>query len=512
MSLNLMPSRIAVVALAFTITSSSYGDVRLSTLFRDGLILQRGKPVPIWGTADVGEKVGVNFADQTKSAVADKSGKWMIQLDPLKENATPGQLRATGKNSVIVNNVLVGEVWLCSGQSNMQYPLSASDGAKEEIAQANAPLVRYFDVKASIEEEPTNEADGTWQDCTPATAGNFTAVGYFFGREIQRELNVPVGIIKASLGGSPIEGWTSRDVLASTSAAKPAFKAWEGMKKGYVQRADEYRANLAAWNERHKDSKSEKSSDDPRPMRAWVDSDRNKPGGLYNGFIYPLEPFALAGFVWYQGEGNVPRSAEYKILFPLMISQWRQDFKQPDLPFLFVQLPNYNQKGDATNESWAWQRESQAAALKLPNVGMAVTIDIGDPVNLHPGNKKDVGKRLALIAMNQVYNRKTEASRPVHEEVTHNGDSLRIRFANSDGLELRGDPAKAFTVAGADRKFIPAQARVEGDTVVLSANGIAKPVAARLDWTNNPTAFLVNKSGIPAAPFRTDDWGKEQKP
>jgi sialate O-acetylesterase len=507
--------RISIVAvvLAFAIASSSYGDVTLSTLFRDGVILQRGKPVPVWGTADAGERVSVSFGDQTKSAVADKNGKWMIQLDQLKENSTPSQLTANGKNSIVINNVLVGEVWLCSGQSNMQHPLSASNNAKDEIAQANAPLVRYFDVKASIEEEPTDEADGTWQDCTPATAGNFTAVGYFFGREIQRELGVPVGIIKASLGGSPIEGWMNGRVLSNTPAAAPAFKKWEGIKKGYIERADEYRSKLAAWKERHKDETSEKSSsDDPRPTRAWVDGDRNKPGGLYNGFIYPLKPFALAGFVWYQGEGNVPSSAEYKILFPMMISQWRRDSEQPDLPFLFVQLPNYDQKNDATNESWPWQRESQAAALKLPNVGMAVTIDIGDPVNLHPGNKKDVGKRLALIAMNQVYKRKTEDSGPVHEKVTKNGDSLRIRFVNADGLAFRGDSAKAFIIAGADRKFVPADARVEGDAIVLRAEGVAKPVAARLDWTNNPMAFLVNKTGLPAAPFRTDDWSKEQKP
>jgi sialate O-acetylesterase len=473
-------ARIVSLALILAVASSSYADVKLSTLFSDGAVLQRGKPVPVWGRAEAGEKVSVSFADQTKSTSADKDGKWMVRLDPLKENATPSQLLVTGRNSVVVSNMLVGEVWLCSGQSNMQLPLSACDGAKEDIAHATAPLVRYFDVKASIEEEPTDEADGAWQDCTPATAGGFTAVGYYFGREIQRELGVPVGIIKASLGGSPIEGWMSERILSSTPAGAQAFKSWEGMKKGYIQRAQEYRSNLDAWNERHKDAKSEKDSADPRPTRAWVDSDRNKPGGLYNGFIYPLRPFALAGFVWYQGEGNVPHAAEYKILFPMMISQWRRD----------------------------WQRESQAAALKLANVGMAVTIDIGDPVNLHPGNKKDVGKRLALIAMNQVYRRETDNCGPVYANVTKKGDLLRIRFTNADGLQLRGDSSKAFTIAGSDRKFVPAQARVDGDSVVLTAQGLPKPMAARLDWTNNPSAFLVNKSGLPAAPFRTDNWGK----
>jgi sialate O-acetylesterase len=488
------------------LASTCHGDITLATLFRNGAVLQRGKPVPVWGLASPDEHVTVSFANQSKATTADKTGRWMVWLDPLKENSAPSSLVAKGKNSVVVDDVLVGEVWLCSGQSNMQLPLSATDRAQEEIARANLPLIRYFDVNASILEEPTESADGEWQACSPNNAGGFTAVGYYFSRELQRELKVPVGIIKASLGGSPIEGWISADVMASTPAAETGFKEWERMKSGYLQRAEEYRTQLAAWTLRHKSSAAAEQSADPRPTRAWVDSDRNKPSGLYNGFIYPLEPFALAGILWYQGEGNVPRPAEYKVLFPLMISQWRRDFRQPNLPFLFVQLPNFEQKNDPTGESWAWLRDAQSAALELPQVGMAVTIDIGDPQNLHPGNKRDVGKRLAMIAMNQVYSGEVGDSGPIRKDVVATGDTLRIRFVNADGLAFHGEPNNVFTIAGADRKFAAAHARIEGDTVVLSANGLKEPMAARLDWTNNPQAWLVNKNGLPASPFRTDDW------
>jgi sialate O-acetylesterase len=504
---NLMcKSRLLAILIALGLAAPTSADVKLATLFRDGMVLQRDKPAPIWGWADPGEHITVSFAKQSKSATADASGRWMIRLDPLNASSTPDVITVAGKTSVVVKGVLVGDVWLCSGQSNMNLPLSATQGAKEEIARARSPLIRYFEVKSSILEEPTDTAEGDWQECSPNTAGSFTAVGYYFAREIQPQLNVPVGIIKATLGGSPIEGWIGADVMASTPAATPSFQAWEGMKRGYIQRAEEYQTKLAAWKLRHKDGTSSASSDDPRPVRAWVDSDRNKPSGLYNGFIYPLEPFALAGVLWYQGEGNVPRAAEYKVLFPLMISQWRRDFHQPDLPFLFVQLPGYEQKNDPTGESWPRLREAQIAALKLPGVGMAVTTDIGDPIDLHPPNKRDVGKRLSLIALKQVHHRDVEDSGPIFQKAVRSGDALHIRFTNAEGLALRGDSNQAFTIAGADRKFLPAQARIENDRVILTATGVPKPVAARLNWVNNPKAWLVNKSGLPAAPFRSDDW------
>jgi sialate O-acetylesterase len=279
------------------------------------------------------------------------------------------------------------------------------------------------------------------------------------------------------------------------------------MSSGYIKRAEDYEVRLAAWKSRETAARSSgQKFTEPQPVRAWVDSDRNKPSGLYNGFIHPLEPFTLAGFLWYQGEGNVSRATEYKVLFPIMIEQWRRDFQQPGLPFLFVQLPNFEPKNDPTGQTWAWLRDAQAAALTLPKVGMAVTLDIGDPAQLHPGNKRDVGKRLALIALRLAYDREVEDSGPARSGMKREGDSLRIQFTNPKGLAFHGDPGSAFTLAGPDRKFVPAHARIDGETVVVSAAGITEPVAVRLNWENNPNGLLVNKSGLPAAPFRTDDW------
>ena len=482
-------------------------DVTLATLFRDGVVLQRDKPVAVWGWANAGETATVRFQGQTKAATPDAHGRWLVHLNPLKASATPDQLIASGNNTVTVNGVLVGDVWLCSGQSNMNLPLSATNDAKQEIARAKFPLIHYFDVKASILEEPAEAADGEWQVCSPETAGEFSAVGYYFATDIQLQLEVPIGIIKASLGGSPIEGWISADAIASTPASVPAIREWARMKTGYDNRAKDYRSQIANWKTRNaKSSPAGQSPSDPRPIRPWVDSDRNKPSGLYNGFIHPLEPFTLAGFLWYQGEGNVPRATDYKVLFPLMIEQWRRDFKQADLPFLFVQLPGYEQKSDATSQSWAWLRDAQAAALALPDVGMAVTIDIGDPVDIHPGNKKDVGQRLALIALRQVHGRQADDSGPTRTDIEPIADSLRIQFANARGLAFRGDPSGMFAVAGADRKFVPADSRIDGNAVIVSGKGVKAPVAVRFEWTNNPKGWLVNMAGLPAAPFRSDDW------
>jgi sialate O-acetylesterase len=498
---------------AFTITlllmqtSASYAELKLATLFRDGAVLQRDKTVVVWGIANPDERIKVEFKGQSKLTSAGDDGRWLIRLDPLKASAEPAELTICGENTVSIKGVLVGDVWLCSGQSNMNLPLAETNDAKEEIAHADHPLIHYFEVKSSILEEPADYVEGTWQVCAPEVARGFTAVGYYFADAIQPELGVPIGIIKATLGGSPIEGWIAADALNSTPASVPAFEAWQGMKSGYEQRANEYREQLSDWKSRSAAARAagEKYAG-TKPVRAWVDSDRNKPSGLYNGFIYPLEPFTLAGVLWYQGEGNVPRPAEYKALFPLMIEQWRRDFQQAGLPFIFVQLPNYAPTDDRSGESWPRLREAQAAALSLPNVGMAVTTDIGDPVDLHPGNKRDVGRRLALIALRMVYDRSVEDSGPKMTAVTYDGTSARIRFANAKGLRIQGDPKGVFLLAGPDRNFVPADARIDGGSVVVSANGVDRPVAIRLNWENNPQGVLLNEAGLPAAPFRTDDW------
>ena len=503
------PRRPLLVALALLMShgGQSHAELALAAPFRDGLVLQHGKPLPVWGTAYPGEQVTLELNGQSKSTAADRDGRWSVQLDPLPVCAEPATLRATGENTVLVRDVLVGEIWLCSGQSNMNFPLVGARDAAREIAEANYPLIKYFDVQSSISQEPLELAEGAWRTCSPETAGQFTAVGYFFARELHRQLGVPVGIIKATLGGSPIEAWMSAEALGDTPAASAARSEWDRTSAGYLKRFASHQEQLAAWRSRAAQTKAAgQPLTEAKPMLGFDESDRSMPSGLYNGFIHPLEPLSLAGFVWYQGESNVERAADYRILFPKMIRQWRHGFQQADLPFVFVQLPNFHDAGDATNQKWAWLREAQAATQSLPNVGMAVTIDVGDPADTHPRNKTEVGRRLALIALRQVYNRDIDDSGPVFRDVQREGSSLRIRMDHADGLQFKGSPTNAFIIAGRDRAFVPAEARIDGETIVASAPGVDKPMAVRFAWENNPSAALLNSAGLPACPFRSDKW------
>ncbi len=496
------------VALTLQLQSHAcYADVELACLFREGAVLQQGKSVAIWGFADPGEQVTVNFKGQEKHAEAAQDGRWLTHLDPLAASTEPAKLCVSGKNTLIIKGVLVGDVWLCSGQSNMNLPLSDTEGANDEIGAADYPLIHYFEVRSSILKQPADVAEGEWQTCTPDVAGRFTAVGYYFAKAVQSELGTPIGIVKSTLGGSPIEGWMSADVLKSNPASLPAYDEWQRLDAGYEQRVAEYHVRLAEWESRAKAARQfDENFAETKPLLAWIDSDRNLPSGLYNGFIHPLKPFTLAGILWYQGEGNTPRPKEYRILFPQLIEQWRLDFQQPELPFLFVQLPGYAPKDDQTGESWPRFREAQAAALKLPNVRMAVTTDIGDSEDIHPRNKKDVGQRLAQIALRSVYGRGVEDSGPVVTGVEHRGRVVLVHFANATGLKFEGDRSKLFLIAGPNKKFVSADARIDGQNVIVSSEEVARPVAIRMNWENDPKGAIVNSTGLPAAPFRTDDW------
>lgn len=447
-------------------------ELQLGTLFRDRAVVQRDVPLRVWGRAVAGSRVQVQFGEAKQQATADAAGNWQVVLPAFPASDRSASLVVSaGEERVVVDNVLVGDVWLCSGQSNMFFYLRQVERADEELARANYPTIRHFLVNSVVSDTPQSFVDGHWDTCTPQAARTFTAVGYFFARELQRELRVPIGIIRATLGGSPVEGWISGPALASNPAFAVVAERW-------------------------------------RAMAPLVKGDglRRQPSGLYNGLIAPLQPCAMKGFLWYQGEGNHERPTEYGPLFRTMITQWRADFKQPHLPFLFVQLPGYDEPGDTTHESWAWLRESQASALTLPHTGMAVTLDIGEPKEHHPKNKQDVGRRLALVALRDVYGRKVEASGPQMETAQREGTGFRVRFKHAAGLHVEGDPARLFLVAGSDRKFVPASVRAQGDTVFVSATAVPDPVALRFEWTNTPEAYLKNSAGLPAAPFRTDDW------
>jgi sialate O-acetylesterase len=503
---------VARIGLAATFLAAAIGipqaraEVALAAPLSDGAVLQRNKPIMVWGTAEPGEPVAISFKGQSRATHADGDGRWSVQLDAEPASVEPATISVKGDNAISVHDVLVGEVWICSGQSNMNHPVMGARDAQQEIAAATYPLIRHFAVSSTISPEPLDAASGEWQSCSPQTAGSFAAVGYFFARELHRELGVPVGIIKSTLGGSPIEAWISNDALASTPASLPAIHDWTDKSSHWQLRAADYTKQLGEWQARAAEAAaSGKKYLAAKPAMSYDEGDRGMPGGLFNGFIHPLRRFSIAGFLWYQGESNAHRADDYRILFPLLIRQWRRSFQGSELPFLFVQLPNFIDSGDHSNQNWARLRAAQATTLSEPHTGMAVTIDVGDPHDLHPANKQDVGRRLALVALRQVYRRQVADSGPNFRALERCGATLAIHFDHAQGLKFEGDPAAGFEISRGDEQFVPATASIESESVVLSASGGQEALTVRFAWQNNPSLVLTNSAGLPAAPFQADE-------
>jgi sialate O-acetylesterase len=478
-------------------------ELKLHALFSDGMVLQSDFACPIWGTVEPGEEISVSIAGQKKTAKAGADGKWSLKLDPLKTGG-PHELVVAGRNTVTVRDVLVGEVWICSGQSNMEWTVNGSNNPAEEKASANYPKIRHFLVPKRQEAAPVADVVGSWKVCSPETVGGFTAVGYFFGRELHQKLNVPVGLIHTSWGGTAAEVWTSKRVLDATESLKP-------MVDGYVKRNEKYEKDFAEYK-----TAAEKAKAEGKPAPKAPGGKPMMPSCLYNGMIANIVPYGIKGAVWYQGESNASRAKEYQTLFPSMIKNWREDWGQGDFPFGFVQLANFkanrNEKLDQPVESsWAELREAQTMTLSLPKTGMAVIIDIGHPTDIHPRNKQDVGKRLALWAQAQVYQKEIVYSGPMYESMKVEGGKARLSFKHvGGGLEAKGEKLLGFAVAGEDRTFHWADAVIDGKAVVVSSDKVAKPTAVRYAWADYPECNLYNKEGIPASPFRTDDWARKQ--
>ncbi len=514
------PSRFATVGaiLAFIagfVVSPSPATVMLAPPFTDHAVLQRNTVVPVWGRSTPGEKITVRFNGQRLKTTAGPDGRWTVQLAPMPANAAGAELVVAGTSTVTLHDVVVGEVWLVSGQSNMEWPLSLAKDGRAEVAAANQPLIRHLGVGHSPADLPTDTVETSgWRLAAPDTAGSFSAVGYFFARELVRKLGVPVGIINSSWGGTPIESWLAKSVLEKTSAW-PAFSAeWRKALEVFPQKTAEYPALDAAWRKADDEQRATgKLNTLPWPHPPVGPGTAYAPGGLFNGMIRPLAPYALRGVLWYQGESNVGHEAEYRELFPAMIQSWRGTWLRDkpltgpgrEFPFYFVQLPNYAE-GDAGGRKWAALREAQAAALALPNTGMVVTIDVGEPENLHPTNKLPVGERLALVAEANTYGLAVEWSGPLFESAVREGSALRVKFTHATGLALRVTPPTGFEVAGADKIFHPATARIESKSIAVSTPEVPEPVAVRYAWTNSPAASLYNSAGLPAAPFRSDSW------
>lgn len=489
-------------------------DVSLPRLFSDNMVLQQRTACPVWGWADPGEKVTVKLGRKNASATAGPDGRWQVKLDPGKSGGTL-EMVVTGKNTITVKNVAVGEVWVCSGQSNMEFRMPRTKDAEKEMAAARFPMIRMFTVARNVAEKPAREAAGTWMVCDPQTVKDFSAVGYFFARDLHAKLKVPVGVIHASWGGTPAEAWTPMSVLKSNPALSAIADDWQAEVENYPQAKSIYEQQLAAWNAEAEKAKAAGQPAPPRrPQEPRGPGNYQMPGGLFNGMIAPLIPYSIRGVAWYQGESNIGRAKLYRELFPAMITGWRAAWGEGDFPFLFVQLPNYSARhAEPAESSWAELREAQAAALTLPKTGMAVTMDIGDEHNIHPQNKQEVGRRLALLAETLAYGKEdVVSSGPVFAGMKIEGNKAKLSFKKVDGglADKDGPPLKGFQIAGADRRFVWADAKIEGGKVIVQSPAVPKPVAVRYAWADTPDCDLANKAGLLAPPFRTDDWERPQ--
>lgn len=467
-------------------------DVRVTNLFTDHMVLQRDIPCPVWGLADAGETVTVKLGDAQGSATAGADGKWMVKLPPLKMNASGQDLVITGKNTLTIKDVLTGDVWLCSGQSNMEWNLGSCN-AGEDIAAASLPAIRRIKFPHVSLSKPTTDVPGKWETCTPQSAGGFTAVGFYFARRVQKETGVPIGLLDDSWGGTRIEPW----------APLVGFEQ-EPSLSGIVEAVKKRDAEAAG-------------SPENKPL------DPTQPVALYNGMINPVVPYGIKGALWYQGESNGGEGDEYYHKTRALVNGWRNVWAQGDFPFYFVQLANFNkdEKTPAGADGWARLRMAQTKSLQIPRTGMAVIIDIGEAGDIHPKNKFDVGERLALWALHHDYGKKDVVfSGPLFKEAKVDGAKIRVSFDHAASGLIVGkkdgrNPVTAvadgklarFAIAGEDKKWVWADAVIEGSSVVVSSPEVPKPVAVRYAYSMNPEgANLYNKEGLPASPFRSDDW------
>lgn len=507
---------LGIIAL-LAVPLASRADVKLPAIFSEHMVLQQQMPIAVWGTASPGEEVAVSFRGRHETAKADESGNWRVKLQPL-EMGDPDELRVEGKNAIVFHDVVVGEVWVCSGQSNMEMGISQVKNASEEIRSADYPKIRLFTVPkhvvtrplSDISAQPRNPSDGHWLVCSPQTIaeggwGGFSAVAYFFGRDLHKQMNVPVGLIHTSWGGTPAESWIPASYLQGDSEFAPIRDRWTKQLVGFDQRLKQVSDKIEAWHAagaKLEDAPGPSLPDDPRANPWW-------PSGLYNGMIRPIVPFAIRGATWYQGESNAGRAYQYRKLLPTLIKSWRESWQEGEFPFLIVSLANFTPVAQQPGDSdWAELREAQAMTAAQPHNAQALAIDIGDAKDIHPKDKQTLGARLALAARAVAYGEQIEFSGPWYDTMKIEGDSVRIEFKHvGRGLEARGgNSLKGFAVAGDDHVWHWADAKIDGNSVLVHSDQVQHPVAARYAWANNPDCNLYNKDGLPAVPFRTDDW------
>jgi sialate O-acetylesterase len=508
---SLVAMLIGLIGCARAMSASA--DVTLSGMFSDNMVLQREMPVKVWGKAKADEAITVAIAGQTVSARAAKDGRWQATLAPMKAGG-PFEMVVIGNNTNIIRNVLIGEVWVCAGQSNMKHPLVYAKDAQKEADGANYPQIRLLksSTVASMTSKPQEDTSNEWNVwlvCNPQTVPWYSGLAYLFGRDMHTSLNVPVGLILCAWNGASAEVFTSRETFESNPKIKPILDRSDREIAEYQQKLDEYLKAVADWRAKADSADAEGKPVPPNPLFPSDPRRQEYPWTAtrgYNAMIAPMTSFAIRGVIWYQGESNTLRPNEYADLFKALIQGWRKAWGEGDFPFIFVQLPNFRE--EKLLYSWALLREAQAKALELPNTAMAVAIDVGESHNIHPPNKQDVAKRLSLAARAIAYHQDLVSSGPMYEAISIKGDAAVISFKHVGGclVTREGAPVVGFEIAGKDKKYLPAEARIDGATVVVRNKDISEPVAVRYAWDNDPKCSLYNKEGLPAAPFRTDTW------
>lgn len=496
----------------------SQAEVRLASLFVDHMVLQQQVKVPVWGTANPGEKVSVKFGKQSVSAIANDKGEWKISLSKLTYGG-PFALQVTGTNTIHVNDVYVGEVWLCSGQSNMDMTVAKEDrywcgviNEAEEVANANYPTIRVFDVDFTPKEQVQNTVTGKWEVVSPTTVGHLSAAAYFFARDLQKKLKVPIGLITTAYGASTAEAWIRKEALQQDPKFRPmldSFTAKLDRYKSDTERKTKYLAALEKWKGDAEKAKQEGKPQPRRPGDPNPERDQHNAYVLWNGMVAAIVPYAIKGALWYQGESNGPTAKIYGDIMQTLITDWRKQWGY-QFPFIYVQLANHQKLiiEPVKDDPMVTVRDQQLQNLSVPNTAMVVAIDNTEPAdfgNIHPKNKQMIGNRLALAAMGLVYNEKIVYSGPLYEGMKVEGNKIRLKFKSiGKGIEIKADSLNGFAIAGADKRFYHAVALVEGDDVLLSHPEVLTPVAARYAWGKNPPVSLYNKEGLPASPFKTD--------
>ena len=507
MTLTSFRRLVAIAAAALLITSvrPASADVKLPKVFGSNMVLQRDAPIPIWGWAEPGEDVTISVGDASEKVTTSADGGWVITLPAMKAGG-PHSITVKGNNEIELTNVLVGEVWVCSGQSNMQWSVDLADDPDLEKLAANFPNIRLITVPRVGTQEPQNDFEGEgWQECSSETVGEFSAVGYFFGRQLHQSLNVPIGLIDNAWGGSACEAWIKRDVLEKHPGQYgPLLSRWDELATNF-----DYEAELAKWKERAKAARAA-GKPVPRQPRNQL-AGQHRPANLYNGVLRPIIGYSMRGVIWYQGETNASRAYQYRHMFPLMIQHWRDEWCMGDFPFYFVQLADFrDETPDPVESDWAELREAQTMTLSaLPNTGQAVIVDLGESHDIHPKDKQNVAKRLARWALARDYGVEIAYRSPEYKSHEVKGNKIVITMdhvgAGLDTFDVR--TPIGFAIAGADKQFVWAEAKVTSkNTIEVWSSDVAEPVSVRYGWANNPVCNLQNREGLPATPFRTDDW------